>query len=156
MPDRKRLFIVDGHALAFRSFYAMMRQRMTNSQGEELGAVYGFATTNAISMLDVMGSLNSLLHTGSVGRWAGSRLGRVAVAALVYSAAVWCRLGKLIAQRGAAIPIERKKELKRRRQRKKRVGKLKEQLAEAKTIAERERLIELIRRRQPFFTPPEK
>jgi len=28
-------------------------------------------------------------------------------------------------------------------------------LAEAKTIAERERLIELIRRRQPFYTPPE-
>lgn len=45
MPDRKRLFIVDGHALAFRSFYAMMRQPMRNSRGEELGAVFGFATT---------------------------------------------------------------------------------------------------------------
>jgi DNA polymerase-1 len=45
MSERKRLFIVDGHALAFRSFYAMMRQPMRSSKGEELGAVFGYATT---------------------------------------------------------------------------------------------------------------
>jgi hypothetical protein len=51
------------------------------------------------------------------------------------------------------MPIERQKEIRRRRQRKRRVGKLKNQLAEVKTIKEKERLIELIRRREPFFTP---
>ena len=53
------------------------------------------------------------------------------------------------------MPIERQKELRRRRSRKKRLKKLKQQLAEAKTLKERERLIELIHRRQPFFDPPE-
>ena len=45
MADNKRLFIVDGHALAFRSFYAMMKNPMRNSKGEELGAVFGFSST---------------------------------------------------------------------------------------------------------------
>lgn len=50
----------------------------------------------------------------------------------------------------------RQKEIRRRRQKKKRIGKLKEQLANAKTVKERERLIELIRRRQPLFEPEKK
>jgi len=54
------------------------------------------------------------------------------------------------------MPVERKKEIRRRKQRKKRVGRLKEQLAEAKTVAERERLVELIRRRTPYFSPQKK
>jgi hypothetical protein len=51
------------------------------------------------------------------------------------------------------MPVERQKEIRRRRKRKKRVGKLKAQLAAANTIKEKERLIELIRKRQPYFTP---
>ena len=54
------------------------------------------------------------------------------------------------------MPIERHKEIRRRRQRRKRVHKLKKQLAEAKSVKERERLIDLIQRREPFFTPSEK
>lgn len=45
MVDNKRLFIIDGHALAFRSYYAMMKNPMRNSKGEELGAVFGFSST---------------------------------------------------------------------------------------------------------------
>ena len=54
------------------------------------------------------------------------------------------------------MAVERQKEIRRRRKRKARVGKLKQQLAEAKTLKERERLIELIQRRQPYYKPPEK
>jgi hypothetical protein len=51
------------------------------------------------------------------------------------------------------MPIERQKEIRRRRQRKQRVKKLKAQLAAAKSTQERERLIELIKRREPYFNP---
>jgi hypothetical protein len=54
------------------------------------------------------------------------------------------------------MAIERKKEIRRRKQRKKRVGKLKAQLAQAKTIKEKERLIALIQKRELFFEPPKK
>jgi hypothetical protein len=54
------------------------------------------------------------------------------------------------------MPRERQKELRRRRQRKKRLKKLKQKLAETKSITERERLIELIRRREPYYVPPKK
>ena len=50
----------------------------------------------------------------------------------------------------------REKEIRRRRQRKARIGKLKQKLASAKTIAERELLIEQIKKRDPYFVPPEK
>lgn len=49
------------------------------------------------------------------------------------------------------MPQIRKKEIRRRRQRKKRLRKLKRQLREAKSEKERERLIELILKREPFF-----
>jgi DNA polymerase-1 len=45
MPEPERLFIVDGHALAYRSFYAFIKQPMTTSRGEDVRAVFGFATT---------------------------------------------------------------------------------------------------------------
>jgi len=45
MPKPERLFIVDGHALAFRSFYAFINQPMTTGRGEDVRAVFGFATT---------------------------------------------------------------------------------------------------------------
>ena len=51
------------------------------------------------------------------------------------------------------MPVERQKEVKQRRNRKKKLKKLKAHLAAAKTIKEKERIIELIRRRQAYFTP---
>ncbi|MFH2055639.1 MAG: transglycosylase domain-containing protein [bacterium] len=36
--------------------------------------VYGFATANAIGLLDLMGSLNSVLFAGTTGGWSGTRL----------------------------------------------------------------------------------
>jgi DNA polymerase-1 len=39
------LFLVDGHALAYRSFFALAGATLKNSRGEETGAVYGFVNT---------------------------------------------------------------------------------------------------------------
>jgi DNA polymerase-1 len=39
------LFLVDGHALAYRSYYAFIRRPLVNSRGEETSAVFGFART---------------------------------------------------------------------------------------------------------------
>ncbi|MBN2044615.1 MAG: hypothetical protein JW757_06320 [Anaerolineales bacterium] len=50
----------------------------------------------------------------------------------------------------------RNKEINRRRQRRKRIGKLKEKLAAAKTEAERELIINQIKKRLPFFDPSKK
>lgn len=50
----------------------------------------------------------------------------------------------------------RNKEIKRRRQRKARILKLKEKLAAAKTLAERELLIEQIKKRNPYFVATKK
>ena len=50
----------------------------------------------------------------------------------------------------------RNKEIKRRRQRRERLRNLKKKLAAAKTAAERGHLIELIKRRDPYFIPPKK
>ena len=49
------------------------------------------------------------------------------------------------------MSTQRQKDIRRRRRRKERLGKLKQQLAEAKTLRERQRLIALIRKRQPGF-----
>ena len=38
----KRLYIVDGHALAYRAFFAFMRNPLINSRGENTSAVFGF------------------------------------------------------------------------------------------------------------------
>ncbi|MEE9269352.1 MAG: DNA polymerase I [Candidatus Krumholzibacteria bacterium] len=39
------LFLVDGHALAYRSYYAFIRRPLVNSKGEETSAVFGFTKT---------------------------------------------------------------------------------------------------------------
>ncbi len=39
----KSLYIIDGHALAYRSYYAFIKNPLTNSRGKPTGAVYGFA-----------------------------------------------------------------------------------------------------------------
>jgi hypothetical protein len=54
------------------------------------------------------------------------------------------------------MPIERHKEIRRRRQRRQRVRKLKAKLAQTKDLEEREKLIDLIKRREPFYEPPKK
>ncbi|MGA9115206.1 MAG: DNA polymerase I [Bacteroidota bacterium] len=45
-PPVERLFLLDGTALAYRSYYAFaVRSPLRNSRGENTGAVYGFAST---------------------------------------------------------------------------------------------------------------
>lgn len=42
MAENKELYLVDGHALAYRAYYAMLRTPLTNSKGQPTGAVFGF------------------------------------------------------------------------------------------------------------------
>ena len=42
MEDKKTLILIDGHALAFRQYYALERTAMKTSNGVETWAVYGF------------------------------------------------------------------------------------------------------------------
>ncbi len=44
MVSRKRLFLIDGHALAYRSYFAFIRNPLINSKGENTSAVYGFSS----------------------------------------------------------------------------------------------------------------
>jgi len=53
------------------------------------------------------------------------------------------------------MPVERKKEIRRRRQRKRKLRELKRRLAEAKDVKTREHLIEKIKRIQPGYMPPD-
>ncbi|MCK4385354.1 MAG: DNA polymerase I, partial [candidate division Zixibacteria bacterium] len=46
MPKKKRLFLIDGSALAYRSYFAFIRNPLINSKGEDTSAVFGF--TNSI------------------------------------------------------------------------------------------------------------
>lgn len=40
---KKRLFIVDGHALCYRAYYAFIKNPLTNSDGQNTSAIFGFA-----------------------------------------------------------------------------------------------------------------
>lgn len=44
MPEQNgnRLFLVDGHALIFRMYYALLRRPMVNSKGEDTSILFGF------------------------------------------------------------------------------------------------------------------
>ncbi len=42
MSAAGNLFIVDGHALAYRAYFAFIRNPLVNSKGENTGAVFGF------------------------------------------------------------------------------------------------------------------
>ncbi|MCC6615409.1 MAG: DNA polymerase I [Anaerolineae bacterium] len=44
------LFILDGHALAYRHYFAQSRNQLSTSSGEPTGAIYGFART----LLDIL------------------------------------------------------------------------------------------------------
>ena len=50
MEAREVLYLIDGHALAYRSYFALQRGGFTTSAGESTGAVYGFSRT----LLDVV------------------------------------------------------------------------------------------------------
>lgn len=45
MKDKKTLILIDGHALAFRQYYALERTGMKNSENQPTWAVYGFFKT---------------------------------------------------------------------------------------------------------------
>lgn len=38
----KTLFVVDGHALCYRAYFALQRNPLTNSKGQNVSAIYGF------------------------------------------------------------------------------------------------------------------
>ncbi len=40
---KKRLFIIDGHALCYRAYYAFIRNPLVNSEGQNTSAIFGFA-----------------------------------------------------------------------------------------------------------------
>jgi len=42
---KKRLFLIDGSAIAYRSYFAFIRNPLINSKGENTGAVFGFANS---------------------------------------------------------------------------------------------------------------
>ncbi|MFN3428497.1 MAG: DNA polymerase I [Candidatus Sericytochromatia bacterium] len=42
MSDAKRLVLIDGHALAYRAYFALMRSNFSTKDGRPTGAVYGF------------------------------------------------------------------------------------------------------------------
>lgn len=45
MKDKRTLILIDGHALAFRQYYALERTGMKNSENQPTWAVYGFFKT---------------------------------------------------------------------------------------------------------------
>ena len=49
--DSVKLFLLDGSALAYRSYYAFVRNPLFNSKGENVSAVYGFTNT-LLNILD--------------------------------------------------------------------------------------------------------
>ena len=44
-PEIKRLFLIDGMALAYRMYFAFARNPLINSRGENVSAVFGFTNT---------------------------------------------------------------------------------------------------------------
>jgi DNA polymerase-1 len=45
MPKKKRLFLIDGSALAYRAYFAFIRNPLINSKGENTSAVFGFTNS---------------------------------------------------------------------------------------------------------------
>lgn len=42
--NEKHLYIIDGHAIIYRAYYATLKNRLTDNNGRPTGAVYAFAT----------------------------------------------------------------------------------------------------------------
>ncbi len=49
--NQERVFLIDGMALAYRAFFAFVKNPLVNSKGENVSAVYGF-TTIMLNILD--------------------------------------------------------------------------------------------------------
>lgn len=45
MTEQQRLFLIDGSALAYRSYFAFIRNPLYTSKGENTSAIFGFTTT---------------------------------------------------------------------------------------------------------------
>ncbi len=45
MTKKERLFLIDGSALAYRSYFAFIRNPLINSKGENTSAAFGFANS---------------------------------------------------------------------------------------------------------------
>ena len=39
----KSLYIIDGHALCYRAYYAFINSPLTNSKGQNTSAIFGFS-----------------------------------------------------------------------------------------------------------------
>jgi len=50
MAKTPRLFLIDGSALAYRSYFAFIRNPLINSKGENTSAVFGYTRT----LLDIL------------------------------------------------------------------------------------------------------
>ena len=44
LPESPRLFLVDGYALIYRAFYALISRPLTTSKGENTSAVWGISS----------------------------------------------------------------------------------------------------------------
>ena len=42
MGDKKKLFLIDGMALIYRAYYALIKNPLTSSTGLNTSAIYGF------------------------------------------------------------------------------------------------------------------
>ncbi|MCK4715449.1 MAG: hypothetical protein KAT54_01455, partial [Candidatus Marinimicrobia bacterium] len=42
MKDKQTLYLIDGSAIAYRSYFGMIRNRLTNSAGQPTGAIFAF------------------------------------------------------------------------------------------------------------------
>ena len=47
----KRIFLIDGHALVFKMYYALLRRPMVNSKGVDTSILYGF-TKYLLELID--------------------------------------------------------------------------------------------------------
>ena len=62
--SRRRLFLLDGLAMAYRSHFAFIRRPLTNTRGEVTSAVFAFANT----VVKLRANDGFLLGTFGVGR----------------------------------------------------------------------------------------
>ena len=53
MTDEKnRLMLIDGHSMAFRTFYALPTEKFTTTTGQATNAIYGFLSMLATLLHD--------------------------------------------------------------------------------------------------------
>ncbi|MCL2026582.1 MAG: DNA polymerase I [Leptospirales bacterium] len=43
MTNKKTLYVIDGHALCYRAYFALIKNPLINSSGQNVSAIYGFA-----------------------------------------------------------------------------------------------------------------